>query len=275
MNTPHDRDKARAERDANRDPITGTPGAHPVGVGVGGAAGGLAAGAAAGTVLGPIGTLVGAAVGVVAGAAVGKRVAERIDPTGEEAYWRDAHRERPYVKNDYDYDRDYAAAYGFGLQAREADLERGWDEAEASLRDEWDRARGESRLSWDEARAPARDAWDRAQRTRDLYARSDAYFAEAYERAPYREADVPFEHYRPAYRYGTEARARHADHPWDDTLEAELARDWSSRRGDSPLEWDRARAAVQEAYVSHDRYAGGHYTRDTSGRGDQDRFTVG
>mgnify|MGYP007026695774 CR=1 FL=1 len=32
-----------SQRDANRDPITGTPGAHPVGVGVGGVAGGLAA----------------------------------------------------------------------------------------------------------------------------------------------------------------------------------------------------------------------------------------
>ena len=30
-------------RDANRDPITGAPGAHPVGVGLGTAAGGMAA----------------------------------------------------------------------------------------------------------------------------------------------------------------------------------------------------------------------------------------
>ena len=31
--------------DANRDPITGTPGSHPVGTGIGAAAGGIAAGA--------------------------------------------------------------------------------------------------------------------------------------------------------------------------------------------------------------------------------------
>jgi hypothetical protein len=37
------------EPSSNRDPITGAPGAHPVGVGVGAAAGGIAAGAAAGT----------------------------------------------------------------------------------------------------------------------------------------------------------------------------------------------------------------------------------
>src|SRR5579862_6674715 len=52
----------------NRDPITGTPGAHPVGVGIGAAVGGLAAGAAAGTLAaGPVGTVVGAAVGAVMG----------------------------------------------------------------------------------------------------------------------------------------------------------------------------------------------------------------
>jgi hypothetical protein len=50
----------------NLDPITGAPGAHPVGVGLGaaagGIAGGIAAGAAVGTVAaGPVGTVVGAA----------------------------------------------------------------------------------------------------------------------------------------------------------------------------------------------------------------------
>jgi hypothetical protein len=68
----------------NRDPITGAPGAHPVGVGLGAAAGGIAAGAAAGTLAaGPVGTVVGAAVGAVAGAFGGKAVAEHFDPTIE------------------------------------------------------------------------------------------------------------------------------------------------------------------------------------------------
>ena len=53
--------------DANPDPLTGTPGAHPVGVGTG-ALGGAAAGAGIGTVVGgPVGALVGGAVGAVAG----------------------------------------------------------------------------------------------------------------------------------------------------------------------------------------------------------------
>ena len=65
----------------NRDPISGAPGAHPVGTGVGAAAGGIAAGAAAGSVAGPVGTVVGAAVGAVAGGLAGKGVAEKVDPT--------------------------------------------------------------------------------------------------------------------------------------------------------------------------------------------------
>lgn len=260
-------------RDLNRDPITKTPGAHPVGVGVGGLAGGAAAGAAAGTVFGPVGTLVGAAIGVVAGAAVGKGVAERIDPTGEAEYWREHHKTRPYVKSDYEYDRDYAPAYGFGLQAREADRTRGWDESEDSLKKDWESARSESRLPWDEARPAVRDAWDRTDRTYDLYERADRYHSDAFEKAPYRGQDDTFEEYQPAYRYGVHARSRHPDRNWDESLESELSRDWGSRRGASSMEWDRAKAAVQDAYVSHDRYSAGHYS--DSGRDDNDRFRVG
>ena len=63
------------DRDLNRDPITGTPGAHPVGTGVGAAAGG-AAGAAAGAVGGPLGMAAGAVIGAVVGGLAGKGVAD-------------------------------------------------------------------------------------------------------------------------------------------------------------------------------------------------------
>ena len=79
----------------NRHPLTGAPGAHPVGTGLGAALGGVAAGAATGTVAGPVGTLVGAAIGAVVGGLAGKGIAETIDPTAEDAYWRDNYRGRP------------------------------------------------------------------------------------------------------------------------------------------------------------------------------------
>lgn len=69
------------------DPITGEPGAHPLGTGLGAAAGGMAAGAAVGTVAGPVGTVIGAAVGAVVGGLAGKGIAEAIDPSAEDAYW--------------------------------------------------------------------------------------------------------------------------------------------------------------------------------------------
>jgi outer membrane lipoprotein SlyB len=79
-----DDDNTATQAGTNRDPITGAPGSHPVGVGIGAAVGGIAAGAAAGTLAaGPIGTVVGAAAGAIAGGLGGKAVAEHFDPTVE------------------------------------------------------------------------------------------------------------------------------------------------------------------------------------------------
>lgn len=143
---------------ANRDPLTGEPGAHPVGVGVGAAAGGLAAGAAVGTVAGPLGTVVGAAVGAVVGALAGKGVAEAIDPTVEDAYWRENYASREYVPQDASFD-DYGPAYGYGVNRYEG--ERTFEDAEPELAEDWMGARGSSTLGWGEASHAARDAWTR------------------------------------------------------------------------------------------------------------------
>src|SRR6185295_7369116 len=89
--------------DANRDPLTGAPGAHPVGVGAGAAAGG-ATGAAVGAMAGPAGAVVGAAVGAVVGGLAGKAAAESIDPTREDAYWRENYQARPYFDAATPYD---------------------------------------------------------------------------------------------------------------------------------------------------------------------------
>src|SRR5262245_52335864 len=110
-------------RDANPDPITGAPGAHPVGTGLG-AAGGGAAGVAAGAAIGaaasgpaaPVGGVVGAVVGAVAGGLIGKGAAEAINPTDEDSYWRSNYRSRPYVDPGDRFD-DYEPAYRYGYTA--------------------------------------------------------------------------------------------------------------------------------------------------------------
>lgn len=145
---------------ANLDPITGAPGAHPIGTGVGAAAGGVAAGAAAGSVVGPVGTVIGAAVGAIIGGLAGKGVAEAIDPTTEAAYWRDNFKDRPYVENATSFD-DYGPAYDYGVRSYSRYSGRSFDDVETDLSRDWDGARGTSNLQWTQARNATRDAWER------------------------------------------------------------------------------------------------------------------
>jgi phage tail tape-measure protein len=147
-------------RDENRDPLSGAPGAHPVGTGVGAVAGGVATGAAVGTVAGPVGTGIGAAVGAIVGGLIGKGVAEGIDPTAEDAYWRDEYATRPYVRSGAAYDA-YAPAYRYGWESRARYHDRSWDDAEDDLRRDWERNETAAGMRWDEAKLAVRDAWDR------------------------------------------------------------------------------------------------------------------
>jgi hypothetical protein len=145
---------------ANRDPLTGAAGAHPVGTGVGAALGGAAAGAATGTVAGPVGTLVGAAIGAVVGGLAGKGVAEAVDPTRERAYWSENYKGREYVEPGSSFD-DYGPAYGYGVNARDQYPGRNFDDVESEMSSQWATSRGASTLNWDRARHAARDAWNR------------------------------------------------------------------------------------------------------------------
>lgn len=156
-----DNDRVR-KGDANRDPITGAPGAHPIGTGVG-AAGGAAAGAAIGAVGGPVGSLVGGAIGAVAGGLAGKGAAEAVNPTVEDQYWRANYATRPYATADRAYEY-YQPAYRYGWEARSSYGARKWDEVENDLGRGWDKAKGTSRLTWDEAKSATKDAWHRVER---------------------------------------------------------------------------------------------------------------
>jgi hypothetical protein len=148
------------EPDNNRDPITGEPGAHPVGVGIGTAAGGAAAGALGGAAAGPAGTVVGAVAGGVAGAFAGKSAAESIDPTAEDVYWRANHMGRPYYDKNMSYE-DYQPAYRSGWESRSRYPGRSYQEIEPEIERSWERVKSKSRLSWDKAKHAVRDAWDR------------------------------------------------------------------------------------------------------------------
>ncbi|MFN0125863.1 MAG: hypothetical protein ACKV19_04160 [Verrucomicrobiales bacterium] len=148
--------------DANRDPISGAPGAHPVGTGLG-ATGGAAAGAAIGSVAGPVGTAVGLVAGAIAGGLAGKGIAEVIDPTAENAYWRANYATRPYVETGVPYEA-YAPAFRTGYQGRVRYHNRRFEDVESDLKQDYENGRGDSPLMWEQAKQATRDAWHRVER---------------------------------------------------------------------------------------------------------------
>lgn len=144
----------------NPDPITGEPGAHPVGTGLG-ATGGAIAGAAAGLVGGPIGVAVGTVVGAVIGGFAGKEAAEVANPTEHDAYWREAHTGEPYYLSEYTYD-EYGPAYRAGYEARFAGTD--WDATRAEWARRWDAEHADGKLKWEKAEPAVKAAWERANR---------------------------------------------------------------------------------------------------------------
>lgn len=156
---PEDRTQTRDEL-RNEDPITGEPGAHPVGTGLGTAAGGAIAGAAGGAAGGPVGAAVGAVVGGIIGGLAGKAISENVDPTVETAYWEKNWRNRDYIDPDLDYGH-YGPAYRYGWESRTRADTDDFDAFESELERGWDRYRGKSTLEWGAARPAARDAWNR------------------------------------------------------------------------------------------------------------------
>ncbi len=123
-------------KDANADPITGEPGAHPVGAAVGGVVGGLA----------------------------GKGAAEQVNPTVEDAYWRDNYLSRPYVETGAHYEK-YQPAYRLGWESRGKYGELDWETAEKRVTEDFKSA-GIRDLDWPKARPAVRDAWKRVDENR-------------------------------------------------------------------------------------------------------------
>lgn len=148
--------------DSNPDPITGEPGAHPLGV-AGGGTGGAAVGAAIGAAVGgPVGALVGGAVGAVAGGAAGKGAAEMVNPTEEEGYWRNEYRTRPYVKEGADFNH-YQPAYRYGWESASKPnyMGRRFEDVEPDLESNWRTYRGTHNAEWGDVREATRDSYNR------------------------------------------------------------------------------------------------------------------
>ena len=100
----------------------------------------------------------------IVGGLAGKGIAEMIDPTAEDAYWRDNYASRPYVTSGATYD-DYGPAYRYGVDAYTRYPDRKFEDVESELASDWNRAKGTSRLEWERAKAATRDSWQRVSDT--------------------------------------------------------------------------------------------------------------
>ena len=149
------------EEDLNRDPISGTPGAHPFGTGTGAASGGIAGAVAGMAVGGPVGSVIGAAVGAVAGGLAGKGAAESVNPTADEIFWRETYVREPYYVKGRPYEY-YAPGFRAGWEGRVNCDGRTFDQAESDLKGNYNRTKSELDPDWVNVAPAARAAWDRA-----------------------------------------------------------------------------------------------------------------
>lgn len=151
------------EDELNRDPISGTPGAHPVGTGAGAASGGVAGAAVGMAVGGPVGSVIGAAVGAIAGGLSGKSAAEAVNPTAEEIFWKETYLREPYYAPGKPYEY-YAPGFRAGWEGRVRFDGRTFAEAEGDLAAAYILRKSELDPSWLEIRSAAEAAWNRVDR---------------------------------------------------------------------------------------------------------------
>ena len=151
----------------NPDPITDSPGSHPIEVGVGAALGGAASGAAVGMVAGPVGAAVGAAVGAIAGGLAGKGVGELIDPTTEDNWLRESFGEKDYVAKDEKYEH-YEPAYKYAGSAESRYPGKSFDDVDTHLKSDWDKSEHAKTMPYEKARPAMMDAYDRTVKLREM-----------------------------------------------------------------------------------------------------------
>ncbi len=82
-----------------------------------------------------------------------------INPTAEDAYWRQAFCDEPYHQTGLGFD-DYSPAYRVGYTGP---LRRNgtFEALEPQLQQDWNQVKGRSRLPWPQARQAMRAAWER------------------------------------------------------------------------------------------------------------------
>lgn len=94
-------------------------------------------------------------------------------------------------------------------------------------------------------RPPNRHSQEAAVRA----ARHDAHWRRTFGSRPYTDESRGYEHYRPAYQLGWEARERHRGRSFEES-EPELRQSWDAEA--KQLQWEEARPAVRDAFLRDD-----------------------
>jgi hypothetical protein len=81
------------------------------------------------------------------------------------------------------------------------------------------------------------------------WASEDEYWRNNYGSRPYARADLAYEQYQPAYRYGYESAGRLGTSRWEE-VESELQAGWEvdEQRGEHRGAWASVRDAVKDAW---------------------------
>ena len=230
----------------NLDPITKTPGAHPLGT-VLGAAGGAAAGAAVGSTAGPFGTLAGGVVGAIAGGLAGKEIAENANPTaggqpsdaepvtiaGGEAGEGVAELVHPYLGDDLA-DRCLAESLRAGGGAV-VGTAAGSPAGPIGM------------VAGTAVGAVAGGAIGKGTAKLVDPKEEDAHWRTAYRERPYYDSALIYDDYRPAYELGYRTRESLPEGTFEQA-ERRLSQDWAMAKGESRLTWEQAKLAARDAW---------------------------
>jgi len=230
----------------NLDPITKTPGAHPLGTGLG-AAGGAAAGAAVGSTAGPLGTLAGGVVGAIAGGLAGKEIAENANPTeGVSA----------------DEDQPVAVASGEASDGAAELINPQLANAIADHHLAEGLGAGGGAVVGAAAGTPGGPVGMVAGAAVGAVAGGaigkgtaklvdpnveDVHWHDAYRDRPYYDSALVYEDYRPAYELGYRTRAELPEGTFEQA-ERRISQDWAMAKGESRLTWEQAKLAARDAW---------------------------
>ena len=76
----------------------------------------------------------------------------------------------------------------------------------------------------------------------------DAYWRDTYQSTPYYDSSYTYDRdYAPAYKYGYESHQKYAGRRYHE-VEKDLAASWDKTRGNSRLDWSKARFAAVDAW---------------------------